>query len=191
VALRLGADRERIVQALDYLEEHGLVELRASEPRLRFERLAGGGDDPQALVAALAQRFQRREDQEVQRLQHVLGLAEQPGCQSAALVGYFGEALDAPCGHCTFCERGQAQTLPSMPVQVAIDDVVEATELASLCAAHAGALADTRQQARLLCGLSSPAFTQAKLSRQPLFGALEEYRFADVLAWCQQHASHL
>jgi ATP-dependent DNA helicase RecQ len=140
-------------------------------------------------VLALAQRFQRREEQEIQRLQDVLALAERQGCQSAALVGYFGERLEAPCGHCTFCERGQPQTLPPIPVPVAIDNVVDAAEFARLCAAHAGALGEPRQQARLLCGLSGPAFTQGRLSRQPLFGVLEDYRFADVLAWCHQHAS--
>jgi len=38
----------------------------------------------------------------------------------------------------------------------------------------------------LLCGLSSPALTRAKLSRHRLFGALEERPFQEVLAWCRQ-----
>ena len=51
------------------------------------------------------------------------------------------------------------------------------------------ALGEPRQQARFLCGLSSPAITQARLARNPLFGVLEAHRFADVLTWCQQQAS--
>ena len=39
LAARLGSDRERVVRALEYLEEQGLIELRASEPRLRFTRV--------------------------------------------------------------------------------------------------------------------------------------------------------
>jgi len=42
----------------------------------------------------------------------------------------------------------------------------------------------TRQQARFLCGLTSPALTSARLSRHALFGTLEAYPFAEVLAWC-------
>jgi ATP-dependent DNA helicase RecQ len=188
LAAQLGADRDRVVRAMEYLEEQRLVELRASEPRLRFARIDDGASDPHTLVTALAQRFQRREEQEIQRLQQVLRLAEHPGCLSAAVVGYFGQQLEAPCGHCSFCERGQAQTLSPLRAPQPIENMVDAREFAELCAAHDGALGDARQQARFLCGLSGPAFTQARLSRQALFGALDEHRFVDVLAWCEQHA---
>jgi ATP-dependent DNA helicase RecQ len=38
--------------------------------------------------------------------------------------------------------------------------------------------------ARFLCGTTSPATTRAKLTREPLLGALADRRFLDVLAWC-------
>ncbi|MGI9146686.1 MAG: helicase-related protein [Chloroflexota bacterium] len=185
LAVRLGADRERIVRAVEYLEEQGLVELRASEPRLRFSRTDAGINDAATLVTALAQRFHRREELDIQRLQHVLRLVQEPGCQSAALVAYFGERLAAPCGQCTFCQSGCAQTLPDVSAPAPIGSVVDVDALSDVCAAHPTALGNARQQARFLCGLSGPAFTQARLSRQPLFGLLEERRFADVLVWCQ------
>ena len=47
------------------------------------------------------------------------------------------------------------------------------------------ALGHPRQQARFLCGLSSPATGKARLGKHPLSGALEDRRFADVLAWCE------
>ncbi|MDQ6673760.1 MAG: RecQ family ATP-dependent DNA helicase [Chloroflexota bacterium] len=189
VAARVGSDRERVVRAVEYLEEQGLVELRASEPRLRFARADAGSNDSRSLVAALAERFQRREELEIQRLQQVLRLVEHPGCQSAALVAYFGQDLEAACGHCTFCESGLAQRLPEAPAPAPIERLLDVNDLAQLCAAHPAALGDARQQARFLCGLSGPAFTQARLSRQPLFGVLEERPFADVLAWCRQQRS--
>jgi ATP-dependent DNA helicase RecQ len=55
---------------------------------------------------------------------------------------------------------------------------------AELVAAHPAALGEPRQQARFLCGLSSPALTAARLGRHALFGALDEYPFPEVLAWC-------
>jgi len=188
LAAQLGANRERVVAAMEYLAEQGLVELRAGEPRMRFARVDATPADAATLVTALTQRFQRREQQEVERLQQVLRLAEQPGCQSAALVGYFGQQLDAPCGHCGFCETRRAEILPVAPALPSIASVVDVDALATLVAAHPAALGDARQQARLLCGLSGPAFTAARLSRQLLFGVLEERRFADVLAWCAQQA---
>jgi len=191
LASRIGSDRERVVRAMEYLDEQALVELRASEPRVRFARVDDSGSEKRTLVGALAQRFQRREELEIQRLQQVLQLVEHPGCQSAALVAYFGENLEAPCGHCGFCESGFAPGLPGVPVAPPIDNVVNVEELAEVCAAHVAALGAARQQARFLCGLSGPAFAQARLSRQSLFGVLEERRFADVLTWCQQQQQRL
>ena len=57
--------------------------------------------------------------------------------------------------------------------------------LRSLAEGHPRALATARRRARFLCGLSSPALSQAKLTGHPLFGSLEDQRFADVLAWCE------
>jgi ATP-dependent DNA helicase RecQ len=176
------------VRALQYVEEQGLVELRASEPRLSFARVDRRSADAPLLVAELVQRFHRREEMEVARLQHVVGLVEHSGCQVNALVGYFGQERDAPCGHCTFCQTGRPQHLPPAPAPPPIEGLLDVGTFSSLCAGHPQALGEPRQQARFLCGLSSPALVQARLSRHPLFGALESLRFDAVLAWCRRRA---
>jgi ATP-dependent DNA helicase RecQ len=183
VAQALGAERERVVRALHYLEEHDRIELRTGEPRLRFTRTSER-ETRDALVAALLERFERREAQEVARLQQVLALVAEPGCQTAALVGYFGETLAGPCGHCTSCNVSTPRSLPPGPPLPSISALVDATALRELREAHPVALGEPRQQTRLLCGLSSPALTSARLTRHQLFGALEQYPFAEVLAWC-------
>jgi ATP-dependent DNA helicase RecQ len=186
VATRLSAERERVLRALQYLDDQGLIELRASEARLRFSRTDAGSADLGTLVGTLMDRFSRREEQEIARLQQVLGLVQEPGCQTAALVGYFGEILEAPCGHCSSCAGTHRCELPADSPPAPIAQQLDAASFASLCSAHAEALGETRQQARFLCGLTSPAITQARLSRHALFGSLEEQRFGDVLAWCQR-----
>jgi ATP-dependent DNA helicase RecQ len=186
VAARLGAERERVLRALQYLDDQGLIELRASEARLRFSRTNAGSADLGTLVETLMDRFARREEQEIARLQQVLGLVQEPGCQTAALVGYFGETLEAPCGHCSSCAGTHRSELPADNPPAPIAQQLDAAAFAGLCSAHPDALGEPRQQARFLCGLTSPAITQARLSRHVLFGSLEEQRFGDVLAWCQQ-----
>jgi len=185
VAAQLGAERERVLRALQHLEDQALIELRANEPRLRFRRVDDGAADTTALVDTLAERFQRREQQEIARVQQVLDLVEHGGCQTQALVGYFGEQLESPCGHCAFCETATPQALPPLPALPPVAQQVDAADFLALCQDHANVLSDTRQQARFLCGLSSPATVQARLTRHRLFGHLQTYRFADVLAWCQ------
>jgi ATP-dependent DNA helicase RecQ len=114
----------------------------------------------------------------------VVSLVTHAGCQVAALVAYFGETRTEPCGHCSFCLAGEPQRLPEPTPLPPIDAAVDRSALEALQAAHPEALELPRQRARFLCGLTSPATTRAKLTRDPLFGVAAEHRFADVLGWC-------
>jgi len=106
------------------------------------------------------------------------------GCQANALAAYFGEVRSKPCGHCTHCRTGRRQAIPPRSALPAIASALDADSWSALRAEHPDELGEPRQGARFLCGLTGPAFTRAKLSRQPLFGALAEYPFGDVEAWC-------
>ncbi|MBW3630205.1 MAG: RecQ family ATP-dependent DNA helicase [Gemmatimonadetes bacterium] len=185
VALQLGEERERIVSAVDYLAEQGWVVTQASEPRQRFTRLVEA-PDVDALVDDLSDRFGRRETQEIARIAQIVELITHDGCQTAFLLSYFGEELARPCGHCTYCASGRAAVLPPLRDPPPLEMVVDRRTLSEVVATHASALGDARQQARFLCGLTSPAITRAKLSRHPLSGALTGRRFAEVLAWCER-----
>lgn len=183
-AQALATERKRVVRALEVLEERGCVQLKAADVRQRYSRLRAQ-EDADALTAELARRFHRREESEIARIAQVLELVEHDGCQTNALVSYFGEERAEPCGHCTWCRTGKAarlppeRALPPLPANLDVDD------LQALRETHSEALGEARQVARFLCGLSSPALSKARLSRHTLFGALEERRFRDVLAWCK------
>jgi ATP-dependent DNA helicase RecQ len=183
-AAALGEERSRIVAALDYLEQQGLVELQAADARQRYTLLARPASTGE-LLDRLAERFDRREQAETARVAQVLSLVTHDGCQVRELAAYFGEARAEPCGHCTHCLGGRAQQLPEAAPEPAIDAVVDRDELARLAAAHPDALGAPRQRARFLCGITSPATTRAKLTRDPLFGVVAGRRFAAVLGWCE------
>lgn len=183
VAAALGAERRRVVRALEVLEERGLIELRAADVRQRYTLLRRD-EDPAALADALMERFQQREDREIARIREVLDLVTHNGCQTNALVAYFGEQRAEPCGHCTWCRTGHAQALPPEEMLPPLPDGLDTARLAALRAEHPEALGHPRQAARFLTGLSSPALTRAKLTREGLFGSQENRRFADVMRWC-------
>ena len=82
-----------------------------------------------------------------------------------------------------------AQRLPAPEPKPAPESVVDAAALAALRSSHPDALATSRQVARFLAGITSPATTRAKLTRDARFGALADRRFADVLAWCDAAVS--
>jgi ATP-dependent DNA helicase RecQ len=177
----LGEPRQRLVRALDYLAEKRLVELTASGVRQRLAVLRRPAS-LEALVDELVGKFQALERREVARLGEVVELIEHDGCHTARLVGYFGERLGRACGHCTFCRTGKRVILrPSgAPEPFPSRPAVEA-----LRAQHPRALAEPRAVARLLCGLTSPALTRARLTRDPMFGVTAAADFREVLAWAE------
>jgi ATP-dependent DNA helicase RecQ len=97
-----------------------------------------------------------------------------------ALVAYFGEQRSEACGHCSHCLSGAAE-LPPATALPAPEAVVAPAVIAALRAEHPAELGQSRQLARFLCGLSSPATTRAKLSRHDSYGVLSAHHFADVL----------
>jgi ATP-dependent DNA helicase RecQ len=184
----LGQPRDRITRALDYFQQQGWAEVRASGVRQRYRRLRAS-DDPDQLVAELHRRFLRREQQEIARVTQVLDLVTHDGCQVKALVGYFGEQRSAPCGHCGHCLSGRAAELPPAAIPPPLPAGFDEEGLRVLRQEHPVILGSARRLARLLCGLGSPALTRARLTRHPLFAALEERRFSEVLAWAETLAA--
>jgi ATP-dependent DNA helicase RecQ len=184
IAEALGQDRQRLVRALEYLSEQGLVELQASDARQRYSVLEAK-PRPDVLTEELVARFIRREQQEIDRVQQVLDLVRHAGCQVGALLRYFGDDPPAACGHCSYCVSRTPVRLPPTPAPGPVAAHVDRTALTELARAHLDALSHPRQRARFLCGLTSPAITRAKLGRHPLFGSLEGHRFHEVLRWCE------
>lgn len=178
----MGQERRRIVRCIEFIQEHGWAEVRVADSRMRFTRL--GSHNIEELADELYGRFLRREEQEIRRLQRVIDLAGKPQCITNALAAHFGEERGAPCGHCSYCRTGRtAALIETTATQIPKD--FPAQDFKALRAKSGDVLASPRQAARFLCGLTSPAQTRAKLSRHPLFGALEDVRFAVVMRWCE------
>ncbi len=177
-ARNLSTSRERIIAALDYLGEKQMLIVEAAGVRHRY-RVLEQPQDLAALAKKLHDRTLNREASEVQRLQQVVDLVELDGCQVAALGAYFGDHCE-PCGHCSWCLSGRKPAKLAARPEVPIDDGIWG-QLEPLRRSHPEILSDPRAVARLLCGISTPWLTQAKLTRDPLFARLEDAPFATVL----------
>ncbi len=173
----LGCARERVVKALNFLEEKGDIELRATGVRQGY-RVLRVPPDLDALAAELSRRFAARERADLARGVAVAELLSGAGCLVRRLLAYFGEELGRDCCHCGACAGDAPARLERADPPVDLPR----EELAELRARHPAALGTPRQAARLLCGLSSPALVRARLTRHPLFGACEHNSFARVLA---------
>jgi ATP-dependent DNA helicase RecQ len=178
----IGEPRERIITALNYLEEQGDLVLRVAGVRQGY-RLLITKVDRQELCASLMKRFQERESRDIARVKRVVELAGHQGCTTGFLLNYFGEK-HADCGHCGWClgER------PS-PLAAAVERKFTKADgqlVAELRGENHAALAASRQLARFLCGLASPATTRAKLNRDSRFGRLAGAPFGEVLKFVER-----
>ena len=177
-----GATRERVIKAFNFLEEQEALEVKPTGLRQAYRRLRR--PDPAELAALrsdLARRFETREHNDLDRLQRVVRFAEEPGCLTRRLVGYFGETI-ADCGHCARCAGEPAAPLApreSVPTETAI-----LRHLERLAGENLPALRSARQKARFLCGLASPRTSRAK--GNGLFGSLADASFGTVLALAQE-----
>jgi ATP-dependent DNA helicase RecQ len=177
-----GEPRERVVAALNYLEEQGDLVLQVAGARHGY-RHARSDVTPQHLTKTMVQRFMDRERRDIERLKKVLELTNHQGCYARHLLAYFGERRDRDCGHCAWCRGDHPGKLPPLPKRPLGDR--EAALVRSLRAEHAQALGTPRQAARFLCGITSPGLTRAKLTRHPSFGAWAGAPFQEVMRFVE------
>ncbi len=181
-AVAMQTTRDRIVQALEWLGEQQLLEVKVAGIRHRFQRMRQP-DTTEALASELYQRLIKREDAEIHRLQQILDLVTLDDCQSNALAQHFGEQREAPCGHCSWCRRGRSE-LPPRRAQTISDTFWQ--ELSAVRQEQTKILMQPRLLSRFLCGITSPRLSRSKLTRHPLFGSLENVSFRTVLSRAQK-----
>lgn len=180
-AAKLNTTRERLVQALNYLESQGDLQLKVAGLRQAYRmKRQPEAADLGTLRTTLIHRFRTREDNDVARLRGVMALVEEEGCIVRRLLTYFGEDLGADCGHCGRCEGEPARPVPKSAAAPSTETIRR--RLAEVGGVESGRALDTaRQRTRFLCGISSPAIARAKLGRHPLFGSLASAPFRAVL----------
>jgi len=179
VSEAISQPRERIVAALGYLEEHGDLVLKAEGLRQAYCILQMP-NDIDSLCKRLNDRFQKREDRDIERVHRVLNFAEHDGCKTQYVLAYFGES-HGNCGHCGFCEGIAKQSLP--PARYILPDQMNVEKLQQVRSENPEVLAASRQLARFLCGISSPMSTRARLRNHSMFGIYKSVPFHKVLAF--------
>ena len=182
MARAIGEPRERIIAALNYLEEQGDIVLQVAGVRQGYRRTPVTVDEGR-LLATLAERFLGREARDIGRLHQMLGYAAHAGCWTRALLAYFGESLAADCGHCGWCLGTRPAPIPPASSRAPGREAHEV--LRSLRAEGHPALASPRAMTRFLCGLSSPATSRARLTRTAPFGLLADCPFQTVLEFVE------
>lgn len=177
-AEKLGCDRTRVIKALDFFDEKGWLELKVSG-LVHGYRKRKSFPDVDLISQEYFERLSVREQDEISRIDDVFELARANQCQADSLSTHFGQPLEQPCGNCTHCTNDGSLTIDPPAAQQLDDAQIESVKV--LVAAHPQVLNSTRSIARLLCGITSPAMTRTKLSRDPIFGTCAAMPFAHVV----------
>ena len=174
------SERSRVITALDYLDQQGLVELQTKQ-MTNVYKVFSDAITPD-LTLKLAQRFADKEQSEIIRIHFLLDFFASSECLNWQLAHYFSDTnLQGACGHCSVC-AGQVTVLPQ-PAPLPSLSEYDCAQLTAAIKQKLGKHASHRLVARFLCGLTTPIFTRLKVRQVSGFAMFERYGFADVLQW--------
>lgn len=175
-----GADLKRITQALNYLDNEGMIKTQVADARVTY-RILQPGVNLHALSQNLYKKFKHSEEQQIQRLQNLVQLTSQSDCVVNSLLSYFGENRKTPCGHCDRC-TGSTENLETIPEQYQLT-TQDQEVIATAKSLENVSLSSPRNLAKFLCGISSPSMSRSRpsLIRHELFGSLSHIPFQLIL----------
>ncbi|MEZ9369686.1 ATP-dependent DNA helicase RecQ [Shewanella sp. 10N.286.51.B2] len=178
-----GADRQRVVAALDYLADKQYIQLETKKITQVFNVDINALSNPN-LIASLSDYFQSNEVKEIKRLNQLISFFESTECITAKLAHYFDDQ-QAPshCGHCSVC-RGQIALLPQQ-VLAPITQLASLQQYLNEFCTHMNAkgimLISVAVQTKFLAGISVPIFTRNKVKQLSGFGYCSQYRYQDIV----------
>ncbi len=179
-------DRARIMAALEWFDQQGLLELQAKQAVERYD-ITKPAFDVEQLSQQLHQYFMQKEQAEIDRIHHMLAFFESETCLSKQLAAYFGQTLSfESCGHCSVCQTGPA-TFKTPVVLTPLNQL----DLAQLSADFKARITDGYSDTNLtkfLCGIHTPIFTTHKIRALPDFGCLAQYPFSQVRNWVHKQS---
>lgn len=184
----LQQDRARVIAALEYFDEKGLIELQAKQ-MTEVYRVLNLPAQESGLDLQLADYFANKQSAEIGRIHNMLSLFERPQCISYQLADYFGDT-HAPvhCGHCSVCHGHQVHY-----PEVAEPQAIQAQQLLQACQAFIAAYQQKLGQSptpvmltRFLLGLTSPIFTKLRARQITGFGQYSQRPYLGVLHQIEQ-----
>lgn len=182
-----GAPRERVIAALDYLEQHQAIELQTKQMTQVYD-INVDNIDVGGLTQQLSEKFMNKETSEIARIHYLLDFFASEQCLSQRLASYFSDhSVTEPCQHCSVCD-GNVALMPS----VISPQVPSPEQFAQISAPiityiqnKTGQLPSAITLSRFLCGLHTPLFTRIKARSVQGFSQLEHQPFAKVNAWAK------
>ncbi len=181
-----GFDRDKILKSINYLDQNGLAYTKPSGLKRGYKKL-DQSFTLDSLTEEMIKRFAVREKADLDRLNLVVDFAETQSCKTAYILRYFGDESPSDCGHCAWCvdKYRDFSTAVEGP-QSKVGDLLfgdQLAELKKLIEEKPKALGAHRKVVRYLLGISSPATSAARITRNKLCGLLAGFDYSEVDAF--------
>jgi len=177
-----GAERNRVLAALEYLASQQLIELETKQITDVYQVETVKLSTP-TLAEDLYHYFADKEAKEVARIAQLVRFFELTTCLNYNLARYFDDnAAPKSCGHCSVC-RGQVAKLTYSNTPIWPEDQrisADLNELNQLVSSKGLALLTLETQCRFLAGMSLPIFTRLQVRKLAGFGRCENLRYAEI-----------
>jgi ATP-dependent DNA helicase RecQ len=175
-----GADRQRIINALEYFTEKGWTELQGNQTIEIFD-ISTHNFDINKVTDKIHDLFIHKETNEVNRIHNMTRFFESNTCLSYKLAEYFGEHfMGASCHHCSVCD-GNVATLETTSHLKPID-TFDLKQIKETLHENLGDDYTDLNLTKFLCGIHTPIFTKCKTRQLNGFALLESYPFKQVQA---------
>lgn len=174
-------DRTRVVTALEYFDEKGIIELQAKQAVERYS-IVSKNFDLNTTATKIHQLFTSKEEVEINRIHNMLTFFASDNCLSVKLAEYFGEKLSVTqCGHCSHCKTGAANFYDEVVLQP-LDEL----DFKQITTEFIHAFDDDysiNNLTKALCGITTPIFRKYKIRQIAHFARLEHYPYQQVKDW--------
>lgn len=186
-------DRNRVIAALEYLQEQQLLILETKGMTEVFKVNTHELANPY-LSQELTAYFKDKEDKEIKRIAALIRFFELDSCLSMNLSRYFDDNVfdsenSQRCGHCSVC-RGQvaslqySQTKKPWPSDEALKNSMQ--ELDNCLAGKISQPLSLSSYCRFLAGMTEPLFGRNKVKKLSGFASCEQQRYGDICKKVEQ-----
>jgi ATP-dependent DNA helicase RecQ len=176
-------DRNRVIAALEYLQEQQLIVLETKGMTEVFKINLNELADP-SLCQDLRNYFKGNEEKEIKRIATLVRFFQLDTCLSANLGRYFDDTnVPEQCGHCSVC-RGQVAVLEHSQAQIPwpSDETLKQgmEELAQRLTGKINQPLSLESYSRFFAGMTVPLFGRNKVRQLSGFGLCEKQRYQDI-----------
>lgn len=175
-------DRNRVIAALEYLQEQQMIVLETSRMTEVFKVNNHQLAQPN-LANNLYDYFIDKEEKEIKRIASLVRFFQLNTCLSANLAHYFDDqTVPTDCGHCSVC-RGEIATLAySQRAEWPTNEVMfnHAQGLKEHLALKISQPLSLESYCRFFAGMTVPLFGRNKVRQLSGFGSCEQQRYQNI-----------